>query len=124
MSLFQDFRDFRGWRRQLRGIPPPPSPPPPPPPRKHPGAAPGVSCYNFHGASCYILTTVEINVHTFHLHLTRGQTNKTTHKQTNTMAHIHQHNPADTCKHCAMSGWTKLSRRYYYIKCNNLPQVV
>ena len=36
------------------------------------------------------ITAVEINVHNFHLHLTRGQTNKTAHKETNTMAHAYE----------------------------------
>ena len=37
---------------------------------------------------------------------------------------IHLYNPADACKPCTMSGWAELSRKYCYIRCNNLPQVV
>ena len=62
--------------------------------------------------SVSFITTVEINVHNFHLHLARARTNKITHKQTNKHNGIykHLHTPADTCKHYTMYGWAKLSR--------------
>ena len=42
------------------------------------------------------IKAVKINVHNFHLQLTRAETNKTTHKQPNTMAH------ANPCRHMVL----------------------
>ena len=40
-----------------------------------------------------VITAVKINVHSFHLHFTRAQTNKTTHKHTNAMAYAYTYIP-------------------------------
>ena len=84
--------------------------------------------------SSILLTAVEINVHNFHLHLTRAQTNKQNNTQTNnTMAHaVHLYIPLQThvnivpclagpnCRESiAIQGVTT-----YPMWCNNLPQVV
>ena len=42
-QLFQDLRDFRDWRRQLRDTPPL---------SKHPGAAPAFKCTKCDGIAC------------------------------------------------------------------------
>ena len=119
----------------------------------------GVSCYNFHGASCYIvtviqwvitlawnatklqfiyfllrntpylcivtrqrgsncffITAVKINVHNFHLPLTRAQTNTMAHAYIHLHTHAYIHVnivpclPGPNCRESTV-----------YIRCNNLP---
>ena len=53
-----------------------------------------------------------LNVVPLHIHLTRIQTNKTTHKQTNTIAHAYIPLQTHVNVEHSMSGWAKLSRKY------------
>ena len=69
-----------------------------------------------------LITAVQINVHNFHLQYTRRQPNKTTHIETNTMAHRYTYIPGRICEPIAMFGWAKPSIMCY-LRRNNLLQV-
>ena len=52
---------------------------------------------------------------------------KRTKQRTKKQTQCHMHTPTYPriqCEPCIMFGWTKLSIKYYYMRCNNLPQVL